>query len=283
MTAGLSSCHVYRTQSWGPRSARRRWLTPTRNETHKPDSGFTPALNRLAIHMSGVRRLSVTADRQIVKKVKRSVRHFSLLLSILTFGTCDVLAQELHVIVHHDVALRSCPASECRVVAQLPILSPVHVRNRARPSKPDHEEAVWTYVDTTQGDRASGWILDDHIGYPDRFRPARKWKARRFSFCIGDYCPEFTFTTAGEFTVRYPACFDGMCPDPPGEVTCHSENEQKETVDGMIYCTSTGTLYRAGEAIRLGGLNSHEFLYFNKRNELCADMYTCLEHPETKS
>ena len=226
--------------------------------------------------------MSELIDRLTYGMPKSSARFFSLLFSILAFGTCDVRAEELHVIIHHDATLHSCPDSECRVVARLPILSRIYVRSQEKPSKPDYGNGRWIYVDTTQRSRASGWIVDNYIGYPNRFRPVRNWKIRRFSYCIGDYCPEFTFTTSGEFTVRYAPCFDGLCLDTPGKALCRSETEEEEIIDGSMYCVSTGILYRADEAIRLGGPDSHEFMYFNRREELCADLYTCQACREKK-
>lgn len=181
------------------------------NEIGAPNSGYTQVVDRLAVPMSEV------VGCLTCSTFKNSVRLFSLLFSVLAFGTFDVRAEEPHVIIHHQVALRSCPDLECRVVAQLPILSPVYVRSQEKTSNPNHGNERWTYVDTTRRDRASGWILDDHIGYPDKFRPVRSWKIRRFSYCIGDYCPEFTFTASGEFIIRYAPCFSwdaviGGCP-----------------------------------------------------------------------
>ncbi len=205
----------------------------------------------------------------------RSARFLFLLGSILAFGMSTARAQERHVIIHHDVALHSCPDSKCRVVAQLPILSPVYVMHREEPAQPEDGEEIWTHANITERGRASGWVLDGNIGYPGRFRPVRNWNIREFSYCIGDYCPEFMFTVSGEFTTRYAPCFDGLCPDPPGKATCHRETEEKQMIDGSVYCASTGNLYRAGDAIRLGDAGSHEFVFFNRRGELCADMYTC--------
>ena len=244
------------------------------NETGAPNSGCTQILGRLAVPTSEI------VDRLTCSTLKSSVRFFPLLFSILAFGTCDVDAQELHVIIHHDVGVHSCPDSGCRVVTRLPILSRVHVRSQEKPSEPAHGEGGWTYVDTTRRDRASGWILDGHIGYPGRFCPVRSWKVRRFSYCIADHCPEFTFTASGEFTVRYAPCFDGLCPETLSKVPCHLETDEKEIIDGSVHCVSTGNLHRAGEAVRLGGAGSHEFMYFNGRGELCADMHTCQAHRE---
>ncbi len=262
--------------SWATLSVRRSRLKPKMNETYAPDLRCTQGFGRLTILTSEF------VDRPKSRTAKNFTRFFSLLFSILAFGICDVRAQERHVIIHHDAALRACPDSECQVVAQLPILSPVYVKKQRRPPKPEYRKGLWTYVETTQRNRASGWTLDDHIGFPGRFRPVRSWRIRQFSYCMGDYCPEFVFTASGEFTVRYSPCFDGNCPDPPSKAPCHSETDKKEIVDGSVFCVSMGKLYRAGEAIRLGGSNSHEFIYFNRRNELCADMYTCQAYQENK-
>lgn len=253
---------------------------PERNATRSPDSDCAHVPGRLAVHASAARRSAETSDRAKSGKLKTSARFVSFLFSVLAFGMCEVRARE-YVIIHHDAALRSCPDSECRVVAQLPILSWVYVEGQEKPSKTDYrEEGPWTYVYSTRRRRDSGWILDDNIGYPGRFRRVRSWRSGQFSYCIGDYCPEFMFTASGGFTERYPACFDGLCPDPPSKAPCRLETEEKEIVNGLVYCVSIGYLYRAGEAIRLGDSNSHDFLYLNRRNELCADMYTCQAHRE---
>ncbi len=276
MTTRLRSRRVYRMHSSAAPPVRRSRLKPKSNETSAPGSCGTQALGRLAVLASEF------MDRPKSSTIKNSARIFSMLFSILAFEICDVRAQERLVIIHHGAALRSCPDSECPVVAQLPILSRVYVRNREEPSKPGYGKGLWTYVETTQRNRASGWILDDHIGFPGRFRPVRSWKIRQFSYCMGDYCPDFTFTASGEFTVRYAPCFDGNCPVPPSKAPCHSETEKRETIDGSVFCVSSGKLYRAGEAIRMGSFNSHEFMYFNRRNELCVDMYTCRLYQENK-
>ena len=252
------------------------WSKPQRSKTYAPDSRCTLTLGRLALLASEF------VDRPRSRTVKSVARVFSLFFSILALGTCDVRAQELHVIIHHDAVLRSCPDSACRAIAQLSILSPVYVRNQEKLYKPGYGEGLWTHVDTTQRKRASGWIRDDHIGYSGRFRPVRSWRIRQFSYCMGDYCPEFTFTASGKFTVRYPPCFDGLCPDPPSKASCQSETEKKQMIDGLIYCVSSGNLYRSGEAIRLGDSDSREFMYFNRRNELCVDMYTCQAYRNSK-
>ena len=262
--------------SWATLSVQRSRLKPEMNETYALDSRCTQAFGRLAILASEF------MDRLKSSTVENFTRFFSLLFSVLAFGMCDVLAQDRHVIIHHDAAVRSCPASECQVVGQLSILIPVYVRNREKPPKHEHGEGHWTYVDTTQRNRVSGWILDEHIGYPARFRPVRRWEIRQFSYCMGDYCPEFTFTASGEFAVRYPPCFDGLCTDPPSKAQCHSETEKREIINGLAYCVSSGKLYRAGGAIRLGGFNSREFIYFNRRSQLCADMYTCQAYQKKK-
>ena len=262
--------------SWATLSVRRSRLKPKMNETYTPDLHCTRGFGRLTILTSEF------VDRPKSSTVKNFTRFFSLLFSILAFGICDVRAQEPHVIIHHDAALRACPDSECQVVAQLPILSPVYVKKQRRPPKPEYGKGLWTYVETTQRNRASGWTLDDHIGFPGRFRPVRSWGIRQFSYCMGDYCPEFVFTASGKFTVRYPPCFDGNCPDPPSKAPCHSETDKKKTIGGSVFCVSMGKLYRAGEAIRLGGSNSHEFMYFDRRNQLCVDMYTCQAYREKK-
>ena len=262
--------------SWATLSVRRSRLKPKMNERLALDLRCTQGFGRLALLTSEV------ADLLKSSTVKNLTRFFSLIFSILAFGICDVRAQERHVIIHHDAALRACPDSECQVVAQLPILSPVYVKKQRRLPKPEYGKGFWTHVETTQRNRASGWTLDDHIGFPGRFRPVRSWRIRQFSYCIGDYCPEFVFTASGEFTVRYPPCFDGNCPDPPSKAPCHSETDKKEIIDGSVFCVSMGKLYRAGEAIRLGGSNSHEFMYFDRRNQLCVDMYTCQAYREKK-
>lgn len=275
MIARLRSRRVCRMRLRAIQPVRQSRSKPEGNAMRAPDSGCTHVPGRFAVPASGAGRSMETSDRTKSGKLKTSARFFSLLFSFLAFGVCEVRAQDLYVIIHHDAALRSCPDSKCRVVAQLPILSRVHVRGEVKPSKTDYREGLWTYVYATRRSRDSGWILDDHIGYPGRFRRVRSWRSGQFSYCIGDYCPELTFTASGEFTERYPPCFDGLCPDPPSKAPCRFETEKKEIVDGLVYCVSTGNLYRAGKAIRLGGSNSHDFLYLNRRNELCADMYTC--------
>ena len=254
MTARLRSCRIFPMHSWPTLSVRRSRLKPKSNETSAPGSCGTQALGRLAILASEL------MDRPKSSTIKSSARIFSMLFSILAFGMYDVRAQERLVIIHHGAALRACPDSECPVVAQLPILSRVYVKKQRRLPKPEYGKGFWTHVETTQRNRASGWTLDDHIGFPGRFRPVRSWRIRQFSYCMGDYCPEFVFTASGEFTVRYPPCFDGNCPDPPSKAPCHSETDKKEIIDGSVFCVSMGKLYRAGEAIRLGGSNSHEFM-----------------------
>ncbi len=218
----------------------------------------------------------------MVSTVKISILCFSLIVFFLVFGIWDVPAQEPQVIVHHDVGLRACPALECQIVAQLPILSRVSVKSQETPSTPDEGQGHWTYVDTTQRDRSSGWILDVHIGYPDSFAPVQGWQIEAFGFCMGDYCPDFKFTADGYFTDMFPACFDGLCPDPPSLAECPSGSEKK-VIDGRVHCHSSGQLYRAGDAIRLGGSDSYEFLYFNKRGQLCADPYTCQTYGENRA
>lgn len=214
--------------------------------------------------------------------VKISALCFSLIVFFLTFGMWDVLAQERAVIIHHDVGLRACPALECQVVAQLPILSRVYVKSQEESSTPDEAQERWTSVDTTQRNRLPGWILDSHVGYPHTFVPVHSWPIEAFGFCTGDYCPDFRFTTAGAFTVTFPACFDGLCPDPPDEAECPADTE-KTMEDGWVHCLSRGQLYRAGDAIRAGGPESYEFLYFNKRGQLCADPYTCQADGENRA
>ena len=276
MSTRFRTRRIRRLHAWATLSVRRRWLKPKRNKTYAPDSRCKQALGRFAIFASEF------ADHPKSSTIRSSAGFFSLFLSILAFGVCDVLAQERHVIIHHDTALRSCPDPECKVVAQLPILSPVYAGSREKTSKPEYGEGLWTHVDTTQRSRASGWILDDRIGFPDRFHPVRNWRIKQFSYCLGDYCPEFRFTASGEFTARYRPCFDGLCSDPPIKAQCYSAMERREIIDGSVYCVSSGSLYRAGEAIRLGGVDSHEFMYFNDRNELCVDAYTCQAYQEKK-
>lgn len=208
-----------------------------------PDPDRTRILRQLAVLVSAVRRLSEVADRLMVSPMKISALCFSLIVFFLTFGIGDGLAQERQVIIHHDVGLRACPAMECQVVARLPILSPVYVKSYRKASKPDDGQRHWTHVDTTQKNPSSGWILDVHIGYPHRFVLVRGWEIREFSYCMGDYCPDFRFTTAGNFTVTYPACFDGLCPDPPSEAECYP-GTKKRVIEGRVHCLSRGQLYR---------------------------------------
>ena len=175
-------------------------------------------------------------------------------------------AQERLPTVRHDVDLHSCPAPECPVVAQLPILSNVTVQDTvAAGNERQGEHEVWAYVHVpARGSRLSGWIIDSHVGHPDSFTPVRSWPVESFGYCIGDYCPGFIFTSVGYFTVMYPACFDGLC-YPPAEVDW--PGGEKRLVGDWLHCFSNGRLHRAGDVVRAGGPESHEFLYFDKRGD----------------
>ena len=199
----------------------------------------------------------------------------------------DLAAQERLPIIRHDVDLRSCAALGCPVVARLPILSYVNVQGKAaaRNGEADGDED-WAYVATVGsrrgGPRGLGWLIDRHVGYPDSFAPVRGWRIESFDYCIGDYCPDFSFTPDGHFTVMFSACFDGLCPDPPTEADCPA-GTGKRVVDDRVHCFSRGRLYRAGDVIRAGGPDSREFLYFDKWGRLCVDAWTCQANGENRS
>ncbi len=78
----------------------------------------------------------------------------------------------------------------------------------------------------------------------------------------------------------FPACFDGLCPEPPTEAKCFAGVAQR-VIDGYVQCLDWGHLYRAGDVVRLGGPDSHEFLFLDKRGQLCAEFdyecHTCTE------
>jgi len=192
----------------------------------------------------------------------------------------DSPAQERLPIVRHDAELRSCPALECRVVAQLPILSHVYVHDKVAARSGQVDRAHWAHV-ATQDSRRMGWLPDGHVGYPDSFAPVQDWPVESFGYCMGDYCPEFVFTREGYFTVTFPACFDGLCPDPPVEAACPPDTEKVAAGDG-VHCLSSGRLHRAGDAVRAGGPESREFLYFDQRGRLCADAWTCQAPAENR-
>lgn len=206
---------------------------------------------------------------------------FTAVLLYTLAGTADLHAQEQLPIVHHDVDLHSCPAPECRVITRLPILSYVRVQDRVktRTGEEDREEH-WVHV-AAGGSGHTGWIVEGHIGYTRTFAPVRSWRVEAFHYCIGEYCPAFRFTAAGAYTVMFPACFDGLC-DPPNEVEC-SPGTEKTALDGWVHCRSGGHLYRAGDVIRPGGPDSHEFLYFDKLGRLCADPWTCQASGENRT
>ena len=203
-------------------------------------------------------------------------------------GSISVLPAEQivrQVVIGDNVNVRSAPTLKSKVVKQLSILSYVYVLNKKKIAATiGVKKGHWVYVDTRNpaskrrqaNSGNKGWIFDTYIGYPHRFKRVRKWPIKEFSYCIGDYCPEFKFTTEGRFTRAYAACFDGGCPKKLDKIKCHSKEEKKEVrKDGVVYCISTDDLYRARDVIRLGGHDSHEFLYFNKKKQLCADRDTC--------
>ena len=205
----------------------------------------------------------------------------------MTGGISDLLAEQIvrRVVIGDNVNVRSAPTLKSKVVKQLPILSYVYVLNKKKIAATiGAKKGHWVYVNTRnpaskrrQSSKAStGWIFDIYIGYPRHFKKVRKWRIKEFSYCIGDYCPEFKFTAAGRFTCAYAPCLDGGCPQKLDKIECHSKEEKKEVrADGTVYCIATGNLYRARDVIRLGGPDSHEFLYFNKKKQLCADRDTC--------
>ena len=194
------------------------------------------------------------------------------------FWMADSPAQERLPIVRHDAELRSCPALECRVVARLPILSFVHVHDKVPARSGQVDQGHWAHVATGRL-RRMGWLTDGDVGYPDSFAPVQDWPVESFGYCMGEYCPEFRFTRDGHFTVMSPACFDGLCPDPPDEAACPPGTE-KTAVGGWVHCLWSGRLHRAGDAVRAGGADSREFLYFDERGRLCADAWTCKPRAE---
>lgn len=231
------------------------------------------------------------ASRSMINVLASFMRNFTIVVVLYMVAVTSSAAQEGRLIVNHDVGLRSCPALECPIVLQLPILSKVyvHTRDGGKRASTGDEEGYWAHVSTGRHSSRNsrqdsveevGWVLDAHIGDPHTFKPVRRWITEEFGYCIGDYCPELKFAESGYYTRRFSACFDGLCPDPPSKGDCHSEDESKEIRDGLVYCISEGRLYRSGDVIRLGGPNSNEFLYFNKRKELCADMFTCRAYPK---
>ena len=215
--------------------------------------------------------LGVISKTIVLKARQGFIGAFAVVLAYADAGIADLPAQERLPIIRHNVELHSCPASACRVVTRLPILSSVYVLDMA--NEEDGKEENWTNV-VTEASRHTGWIIDSHIGYPHAFVPVRSWRVESFGYCMGEYCPDFRFTAAGHFTVMFPACFDGLCSDPPSEAECPPHTE-KRVVDDWVHCISRGRLYRAGDVIRAGGTDSREFLYFDERGQLCADPYTC--------
>lgn len=213
----------------------------------------------------------------MLKALQDSIGAFAVVLLCTVPGIADLPALERQPTIRHSVDLHSCPASECRVVTKLPILSSVHVLENVNPRNGEEDE-FWAYV-ATEGSRHMGWIIDSHLGYPHAFAPVQDWRIEAFGYCLGEYCPDFRFTATGYFTVTFPACFDGLCPDPPSEAECGPGTE-KRLVDDRVHCLSRGQLYRAGDVIRLGGPDSHEFLYFNQQGQLCAAPYTCQTYGE---
>ena len=222
----------------------------------------------------------------MLRSLQYSIGASAVVVLYTVSGMADLAAQERLRIISHDVDVRSCAASRCPVVAQLPILSYVNVQDKvaARNGEADGDED-WAYVTTVGsrrgGPRGLGWLIDRHVGYPDSFAPVRSWQIESFEYCSGDYCPDFRFTPDGQFSVMSPACFDGLCPDPPTEADC-SPGTVKRVVDDWVHCLSRGRLYRAGDVIRAGGPDSHEFLYFDKRGRLCADPWTCRPHGQNR-
>ena len=204
----------------------------------------------------------------------------ALVLMCTVSGMTDSPAQERLPIVRNDAELRSCPALECRVVARLRILSYVYVHDKAVARSGHVDQGHWAHV-ATEVSRRMGWLTDGHVGYPESFAPVQDWPVESFGYCMGEYCPEFEFTREGYFTVVFPACFDGLCPDPPDEAACPAGTEKTAT-DGRVHCLSSGRLHRAGDAVRAGGLGSREFLYFDERGRLCADAWTCQAHGENR-
>ena len=216
----------------------------------------------------------------------RTLRHAigarAVVLLYTVSGVAGLAAQERLPIIRHDVDLRSCAALGCRVVTRRPILSSVYVQDNVNTrNEEDNEEVYWTHV-ATEGSQHSGWMIESHIGYPDSFAPVRSWPVESFVYCLGEYCPDFSFTSEGYFTVMSPACFDGLCPDPPTEADCPPGTE-KRVVNDWVHCFLRGRLYRAGDVIRAGGPDSHEFLYFDKRGRLCADPWTCQAYGENRA
>ncbi|MCY3795880.1 MAG: hypothetical protein OXG51_16100 [Gammaproteobacteria bacterium] len=133
-----------------------------------------------------------------------------------------------------DASLHSGPDLTCEVVDHLPILTNVRVATMATVSGRDDKRSRWVFVDA--GDRAgarNGWLVEERIGY------------------------------AGRFTLRFPACFDGLGAEPNGEAKCPSEEDVRQEEDGLIHCVSKGDVFRAGDVIRMGGPESFEHLYFN--------------------
>jgi len=180
------------------------------------------------------------------------------------------------LIADHDASLRSCPDLTCEVVGHLPILTNVRVGTMATVSGRDDKQSRWVFVDA--GDRAgvrNGWLVEERIGYADRFERIEEWQAMDFAYCIGDYCPDFRFTATGRFRLKFPACFDGLCAEPNGEAKCPSEADVRPEEDDLTYCVSKGNVFRAGDVIRMGGPESSEYLYFDRRGQLCADEHTC--------
>lgn len=216
----------------------------------------------------------VAREPAALKTPRDSFGAFAVILSCAIFGQANLLAQERQLIVLHDAGLRSCPALACPVVAQLSILDPVHVQERATARNDENDgQEHWVRV-IAAGSRLTGWIMDGYLGYPHRFAPVRNWRIEEFGYCMGDYCPVFRFTATGNFTLTFPACFDGLCPDPPDRAEC-PQGHRKRVENGRVHCLTEGQLYRAGDVVRAGGPGSREFLYLNRQGLLCADSWSC--------
>ena len=68
----------------------------------------------------------------------------------------------------------------------------------------------WVFVTQEDGRTPIGWVIDNTIGFQDKFGPAVTWKIPAWGLCIGEYCSEFSIKSNGRFTQKWDSIGRGI-------------------------------------------------------------------------
>ena len=69
---------------------------------------------------------------------------------------------------------------------------------------------LWVFITKEDGRTPLGWVINNTLGFQDKFVPADSWKIPALGLCIGEYCSEFSIKPTGRFIQKWDSIGRGI-------------------------------------------------------------------------